>query len=238
METERRSAYDVVQMFWRTTEAFDTVRGHMPPDGVFLFKGHAYFVTQSIVLIVETQEQDLHLFARPHFKDVNGNLDADGEEKIWVTTVRNHPYRNLGPRPNNYYRLFPGKGATMNEIRSLIRTDGFDAVIDRSLIREYLSRTAGMRGNGEAGYVEVSTGDHLRFRFIRTPRFQAPYPVDTDIQFPICQMPRVSVGISAAALRYILRFFDTNIKVYIDDGKIYFADPLNGVTAILATRSK
>lgn len=232
------SAYDVVRRFWRTTEAFDAVRGRMPPDGVFLSKGYAYFVTQSIVMRVPTQEQDLEMFVRPHLVEQKSDLWIDEDETLKVETIRQHPYRNLGPRPNSYTRLFEGKGATMKEVRDLFQEGGIDVTIERDKIRDYLARTAGSRGNGDSGYVEVSTGEGLTLCFMRTPRKQDPVRASESITFPGTKVPKLSVGISPAALLYALRFLDNNIQFSVGDGKINFADPSTGAQAILSTRSK
>lgn len=232
------SAYDVVRRLWRTTEAFDAVRGRMPPDGIFLFKGFAYFVTQSITMRVPTHEKDLEMFVRPNLLMKGDVLWMDEEETLKVETIRHHPYRNLGPRPNSYHRLFEGKGATMKEVQQLFAPCELQATIDRDTIRAYLARTAGSRGNGDSGYVEVSTGDGLTFRFVRTPRKQEPVPAEESIHFEGDRVPTIKVGISPAALLYALRVLDKNIQFSVGDGKINFADPTTGAQVILSTRSK
>lgn len=237
-ETGVFPAYDVVRRMWRTTEAFDAVRGSMPPDGIFLSKGYAYFVTQSIVMRIETQEKDLTMFVRPAPFGTESDYWIEEEEPLKVETVRQHPYRHLGPRPNSFHRLFDGKGATLREVDQLCTGGELEVTIDRDEIRHYLAKTAGTRGNGDSGYVELTTGETLTFRFIRTPRKQPHAPAEHAVSFPSSKIPRVTVGISPAALLYALRFLDKNIQFSVRDGKINFADPKTGTHVILSTRSK
>lgn len=229
-----QTTYQVLLRFWRTTEAFDVVRGRMPPDGVFLKDGGAYFVSQSVALRVPIPIQTIQLFAHPKF-----GPDEWDDDEMRVVTVRDHPYADLGPRPRLFRPLFPGKGATFPEVRRLFEPDGATVRVelDATALRDYVLVTAGPRGNGDSGYLALALGDEAVFRFVRTARDMPEKPHGTSVAFPLdWDAGGIQVGIPHQALVYATRFIDGTVDVTVGDGKLWVTDPTTGATVVLSTR--
>lgn len=236
--TEERTlaTYEVVRTFWRTTEAFDTVRGKMPPDGIFLKDGDAYFVSQSIAVKAPIPITRIELFVRPDFGTKDDGWMQD--EDLHAKTERKHPYADLGPRPHHFKRLFPNVGATFPEVRALFRpaTEGFRLDIDHDAIRDYIARTAGPRGNGNSGYLAVSFGEDVSLRFIYTPKQGEPSAADGVVKAKAGAGASGTVGLSPYSVLYALRFLGDSVIVSIGDGKLWVVDETTGKTVVLATR--
>lgn len=236
MEERALATYEVVRLFWRTTEAFDTVRGKMPPDGVFLKDGHAYFVSHSIAVRVPIPIQKVDLFVRP---DLKARDDGWGqEEDLLARTERGHPYADLGPRPHHYRRLFPGKGATFKEVTQVFETEGvtFPLRLDHDTIRHYLAETAGPRGNGRSGYLAVSGGDPLVGRYVFTPKQGAAHVAEATVAIGRGGVWEGSAGVSPYALLYALRFLGEEVVATVAHDRISLKDETNGAVVVLATR--
>lgn len=235
-EDRADATYQVIRRFWRTTEAFDIVRGRMPPDGVFLKDGGAYFVSQTIAVRVPIPIQTIQLFVQPKFKSAD---DWDDDE-IRATTVRDHPYADLGPRPRTFRALFPGAGASFPEVRRAfgIEGDRFRLQLDATALRDYVLMTAGPRGNGDSGYLALSLGNEATFRFVRTARDAPETWATSEVSFPLDgDAPDITIGLPHQALVYATRFLGGTVDVAIGEGRLWLDDPETGATVVLATRA-
>lgn len=237
---ETETVYQTLRRFWRTTEAFDTIRGRMPPDGVYLFNGHVYFVSQSISIRVPIPKQDIQLFTRaePSLEEHKGWLTE--KEDMKAVTTRHHPYKDLGPRPNNYHRLFEGRGATMREINRLFETHHAKThwTIDVDAIRSYISLTSGTRGNGDSGFVVFEDSEETQLRFIRTPRGAKAIAVENRVPLTSSTSLHQTIGVSPAALLYALRFVGGRCEIDVRDGYLSIRDLETDARVVLAARSK
>lgn len=236
MEERALATYEVVRLFWRTTEAFDTVRGKMPPDGVFLRDGHAYYVSQSIAVRVPIPIQKIDLFVRPDLKAKDDGWGQD--EEMLARTERGHPYADLGPRPHHFRRLFPGKGATLKEVGRVFDVEGttFPLRLDQDALRHYLADTAGPRGNGRSGYLAVTGGEALRGRYVYTPKQGDDHAADGSVTIGRGGVWEGTFGVSPYALLYALRFLGDEVVVTVARDRISLKDETNGAVVILATR--
>lgn len=237
--TEERTlaTYEVVRNFWRTTEAFDTVRGKMPPDGVFLKDGGAYFVSHSIAVRAPIPIQTIELFVRPDLKTRDDGWSQD--EDLHARTERRHPYADLGPRPHHFKRLFPGTGTSFREIRSVFTPDvpGFTLRLNHDAIRDYIVRTAGPRGNGNSGYLAVSFGESVEMRFVFTPKQGQDHASKTSVSLnhPVPYIGQV--GLPPYAVLYALRFIGEEAEIHVGRDRLWMIDKTNGNCVVLATRT-
>lgn len=236
VEERTLQTYEVVRSFWRTTEAFDTVRERMPPEGVFLKDGYAYFVSQAIAVRVPIPIKRIDLFVRPDLRAID---DGWGErEDLLARTERGHPYQDLGPRPRHFHPLFAGDGATLHDVHRLFQTEdvSFTVRLDRDALRGYLSETAGPRGNGRSGFLAVTVGETAEARYVYTQKQGEPSWADHGVALDVGGGWHGTFGISPYALNYALRFLHGEVTVHVGTGRVSLTDRTNGNRVVLAVR--